>query len=168
MAPNFGHSQHFLHMRIEGDAAPDPPSDPFPIIRTEDGSVTKVPDLDSYPIDSEVTVTAVPDEGFEFVKWLYGEEEITDNPATITVQEGATLTPAFAKKVEEPKPLNVDIVPAVAVTWDSQSNKAYQIHASTDMENWEVVVDNVAGTGERLTHCFIREETEVFYQVEEK
>jgi hypothetical protein len=134
---------------------------------TEDGSVTKSPDLEKYPIGSEVTVTATPEEGLEFVKWTYGEEEFTTNPATIIVKEGTTLTPVFAE-IEEPKPLQVDIETAVAVSWDSQSGKSYRIHASTDMENWEVAVDSIEGTGERLTHCFIREKTEVFYRVEEK
>ena len=36
-----------------------------------------------------------------------------------------------------------------------------------DMETWEVAVDAIEGTGERLTHCFIREDAEIYYRVEE-
>ena len=122
--------------------------------------------MEAYTIGTEVSMTAEPEEGFEFVKWTYGNEEFTTNPAIIIIKEGATLTPVFAE-IEEPKPLQVDIEHAVAIGWDSQSGKTYQIHASTDMEKWELAVDSIEGTGERLTQCFIREETEVFYRVEE-
>ncbi len=145
--------------------APAIASDPFIIATTEDGMVTQAPDLEAYPIGSEVTVTATPEEGFEFVKWIYGDEEITANPATIIVQEGATLTPYFAE-TEFPQPLNIDIAPAVVVSWDSQSDRVYQIHRSADMNHWEVAIESIEGTGERLMHCFVREETEVFYRVE--
>ena len=128
--------------------------------------MTKVPDFGDYPIGSEVTVTATPEPGFELVKWLYGDDEITSNPAIITIKEGATLTPFFAM-IEEPKPLLIDIEHAVAVSWDSQVDQVYQIHASADMKNWEVAVANIEGTGERLTQCFLRGETEIFYRVEE-
>ncbi len=155
-----------MRFRIEGTVEPEPPSDPFDIEPTTGGAITKSPDLENYPIGSEVTVTATPEEGFEFVQWHYGEEQITDNPATITVSEGTTLTPIFAA-IEVPEPLNIDIAQAVAVSWDSQIDKAYQIHSSMDMETWEIAVDAIRGTGERMTHCFIREETEIFYRVEE-
>ena len=36
------------------------------------------------------------------------------------------------------------------------------------MTTWEVVVDSIEGTVEGMMQCFIREETEVFYRVEEK
>lgn len=155
----------FMRARISGTR--QPLLDPFIIVTTGDGAVTKQPDLVEYPIGTEVTVTAAPEEGFEFVKWIYGDEEFTTNPVIITIEEGATLTPIFAE-IEEPEPLQIDIEHAVAIGWDSQSGKTYQIHASTDMENWEVSIDNIEGTGERLTYCFIREETETYYRVEEK
>ena len=155
----------YLQMEVKKVAAPEPPSDPF-IITTEDGSVTKVPDLDVYPIGSEVTVTAAPEEGFEFTKWTYGDQVFTDNPTTIIVQEGLTLTPMLVP-IEEPKPLNIDIAQAVAISWDSQSDTTYQIHSSVDMETWDLAIDHIAGTGERMMQCFLREDTEEFYRVEE-
>ena len=160
-------ANHSLRARIEGTASDVSSTDPFLIATTEDGSVTQVPDLDKYAIGSEVSVTAEPEPGFEFVKWTYGDEELTSNPAIITIAEGVTLIPIFAM-VGEPEPLNIDIAHAVAVSWESQADKSYQIHRSTDMETWEVAIDDIAGTGDRLTQCFIREETEVFYRVEEK
>ena len=97
------------------------------------GSVTLDPAMAFYPIGSDVTVTAAPVDGYEFVKWTYGETELTTNPATIRVIDGATLTPVFAK-IEDPQPLQIDIEQAVAVSWDSQSDTIYQIHSSVDME----------------------------------
>ena len=77
-----------------------------------------------------------------------GSPELTTNPATIRVIEGATLTPIF-EEIEESQSLQVDIAPAVSVSWDSQSGQIYQIHRSADMESWEVAVDGIEGTGER-------------------
>ena len=91
---------------------------------------------------------------------------MTINPANIIIAEGATLTPVFAA-FKEPKPLAINIEPAVAVSWDSQVDATYQIYSSINMENWELAVDAIEGTGERLMQCFVREENEVFYRVEE-
>jgi hypothetical protein len=42
------------------------------------------------------------------------------------------------------------------------------LHACTSVfAGVQAVVDAIAGTGERLMHCFIRQETEVFFRVEE-
>ncbi len=152
-----------LHARIEG--AP-PASYPIPRLDFEGGTIALSPDMDTYPAGTEVILTSTPTEGYEFVKWLYGDAEILDNPATIIVESEAELTPVFAK-IETPQPLNINIAQAVVVSWDSQANKLYQIHTSTDMNNWEVAVENIDGTGGRLTQCFIREKTETFYRVEE-
>jgi hypothetical protein len=62
---------------------------------SEDGTVTKEPDLEAYPFGTNFTVTAVSEDGFEFVKWIYSEEEIATNPAIITIKSNATLTPVF-------------------------------------------------------------------------
>jgi hypothetical protein len=78
-----------------------------------------------------------------------------------------SLWRVFAK-IEEPTPLQVDIAPAVVVSWNSQGDKAYQIHSSTDLENWVVVVPSVQGTGERIMHFFIRSDSEIYYRVEER
>ena len=65
------------------------------------------------------------------------------------------------------KPLQLDIEPAVAISWDSQADRTYEIHSSTDLESWTVTVDAIQGTGERLTHFFVREDTRIYYRVEE-
>ena len=138
---------------------------PLRVATTEDGTVTATPNLENYPVGSEVSVTAEPEEGFEFVKWTYGDEEITTNPATITTKEGATLTPIFAKK--EAEPISIDIAPAMAVSWDSQSGKIYEIQSSTDLENWVIEAEGIEGTSETSTTFFLRTTSEIYYRVAE-
>ncbi len=155
-----GHAKHML-MRVTTSPPPAIVIEP-----TDNGSVATESDINDVVVGDDITLTAQPNEGYEFAKWLYGDKELTSNPVTITITEpGITLTPEFAQ-IAEPQPLNIDIAAAVVVSWDSQSDTTYQIHRSMDMENWELAVNNIEGTGERLTHCFIREETEVFYRVE--
>lgn len=49
----------------------------------------------SYVKGTEVTLTAKASEGYKFVKWLIGEQEVTDNPYMFTVTKNVTLTPVF-------------------------------------------------------------------------
>ncbi len=137
------------------------------LVPSDHGSVSIDPMREAYTLGAEVTVTATPVEGYAFAQWLYGDEEITNNPATVTVRSHATLTPVFAE-IDVPQPLNIDIASAVAIGWDSQTGKVYQIYASKDLENWDLTEDNIQGTGQRLTHSFIRADTKVFYRVEER
>ncbi len=159
-----------LTFTIEADTTLTPEfvlvqTDPFIIATTEDGEVTKVPDLGVYPIGTAVTVTASPEPGFEFVKWTYGEEEFTTNPATITVTSGATLTPKFAPVETEPKPIDVEILPAFAIRWDSEAGVSYDVQSSSDLQNWTTDAGGVEGTGEPMTHFFIRDAREMYYRV---
>ncbi len=48
----------------------------------------------NYERGEQVTLTAVPNEGYHFVKW---SDDNTDNPRTLTVSEDITLTAIFAK-----------------------------------------------------------------------
>ncbi|MEZ5328120.1 MAG: choice-of-anchor R domain-containing protein [Verrucomicrobiales bacterium] len=156
--PNFWYLQMSM---IEGAV----PLDPLVVITTEDGNVTKAPDLGEYPIGSEVTVTATPEPGFEFVRWIYGDEETTNNPAIITVTAGAKLTPIFVAMEPESKPIDVEILPAMAIRWDSQLDQNYEVQSSPDLENWTTEAVGVEGTGEVMTHFFIREAREMYYRV---
>ena len=61
--------------------------------KAEGGTVTG--GNDSYVKGTEVTLTAKASEGYKFVKWLIGEQEVTDNPYMFTVTENVTLTPVF-------------------------------------------------------------------------
>ncbi len=61
------------------------------------GTVEMTPKQTSYPEGSMVTVTAIPDEKYEFDKWLH---QGTANPIVIEVSKDITLIPVFKKKNE--------------------------------------------------------------------
>ncbi len=154
-----------LRARIEGKVQDVAPTAPLIIATIKDGNVTADPDLDEYPVGSEVTVTATPEPGFEFVQWTYGDQEFTTNPATITVTAGATLTSVFATVEPETKPIDTEILPAMAIRWDSEVGEAYEVQSSFDLQNWTSEATNVEGTGETMTHFFIRDAQEMYYRV---
>lgn len=58
------------------------------------GSVTLDPAGGTYEDGTEVTVTAVPDEGYEFTEWT-GDLSGSDNPATITIDGDKSVTAVF-------------------------------------------------------------------------
>ena len=52
-----------------------------------------------YEIDEEITIEAIPNEGYYFVRWDDGN---TDNPRVLTVSYDIALTAIFAKEGEYP------------------------------------------------------------------
>lgn len=64
-------------------------------ITVENGTVTKDPNLELYPEGTEVTLTATPNEGYEFSGWT-GDVTSTENPLTISVYSDKQLTANFA------------------------------------------------------------------------
>jgi hypothetical protein len=61
------------------------------------GTVTRNPDLASYPFGSDVTLTPVPDPGYRFVTWSGdvppGDE--VDNPLVLTMDQHKTISAVF-------------------------------------------------------------------------
>ena len=49
-----------------------------------------------YEVGTEITITAIPNEGYHFVTWNDGN---TDNPRTITITEDATYIASFEEGV---------------------------------------------------------------------
>ena len=61
------------------------------------GSVTKDPDQTLYALGTEVTLTPVPDAGYDFVGWS-GDVPVghgTDNPLLVTMNQDRTITASF-------------------------------------------------------------------------
>jgi len=61
------------------------------------GTVVATPDQSSYPAETLVTLTAKPDDGYEFEKW---KDLGFSNPMTLKVISDLTVTPVFKKKNE--------------------------------------------------------------------
>ena len=65
-------------------------------VLTANGSMGTVSGGGEYEVGTEITITAIPNEGYHFVTWNDGN---TDNPRTITVTEGATYIATFEEGV---------------------------------------------------------------------
>jgi hypothetical protein len=61
-------------------------------LRTNVPNVGEVTGAGSYEIGTTVEIRAIPAEGYRFVQW---QDNITDNPRTITVNEKKTYTASF-------------------------------------------------------------------------
>jgi Divergent InlB B-repeat domain len=59
------------------------------------GSVTRDPNLSSYPFDTDVVLTAVPSSGWHFVQWS-GDLTGATNPQTLNMDDNKTVTATFA------------------------------------------------------------------------
>ncbi len=64
---------------------------------TGNGIVSNSPVLETYIYGTEVTLTATPDEGWQFIRWT-GDFESIDNPATLLINESKTITALFNKE----------------------------------------------------------------------
>ncbi|MFW6037966.1 MAG: GLUG motif-containing protein, partial [Candidatus Saliniplasma sp.] len=65
-----------------------------------EGSVHIDPDLDEFGEGTEVTLTATPDEGYEFVEWT-GDETDTEDTLDFTMDEDKTITAVFEELQSE-------------------------------------------------------------------
>ncbi len=63
-------------------------------IIAENGAVSISPDQELYEINTEITLTATPAEGYAFTSWS-GDIEGTENPSTVTVSEAMDITANF-------------------------------------------------------------------------
>ena len=67
-------------------------------INAENGTVTKSPDAETYESDTEVTLTATPNDGYKFVSWS-GVNSSDGATATVTMNADKNVTATFEKKV---------------------------------------------------------------------
>lgn len=67
----------------------------IPSGQQEGGTVTVSPDKDEYSYDETVTITATPDEGYEFDGWSNGE---TSQTIVVTIAGDTTITATFTPK----------------------------------------------------------------------
>ena len=65
-------------------------------VLSANGSMGTVSGGGEYEVGTEITITAIPNEGYHFVTWNDGN---TDNPRTITITEDATYIASFEEGV---------------------------------------------------------------------
>ena len=68
-------------------------------VQPNDTSMGRVTGSGEYEIDEKITIEAIPNAGYHFVKW---DDENIDNPRTMTVIADVTLTAIFEKNPDTP------------------------------------------------------------------
>ncbi len=76
------------------------------------GEVTLNPSGGTYAKDTEVTLTAVADEGWKFIEWS-GDLSGSDNPETLVMDEDKSVTAHFEEKAPKPTITFVDVPESV-------------------------------------------------------
>jgi len=101
-----GHTMSPLSLTVDGpvnanvtgqDFTSTPNTDFVLTVLATHGSVTKDPDLATYPLGTDVTLTATPDGGYTFTGWS-GDVPVghaNDNPLVVTMDQDRTLTAGF-------------------------------------------------------------------------
>jgi len=81
---------------------PKPPTEyALTITKTGNGNVTADPAPNAsgkYTAGTEVTLTAVADAGWQFVKWVVGGTDVTDNPGVVTMDADKTVEAVFEEE----------------------------------------------------------------------
>ncbi len=94
-------------------------------VQTEgEGRIIKTPDRETYPSGENVSVRALPADGWTFVKWK-GALTGTENPQNITFDEAKDLTAVFEKK-SYPLTIEVNGEGAVSETVIQQKTTNYK------------------------------------------
>ena len=90
-----------------GSTDPDPePATTFTVtVTAENGTVAGLADGGLYEVGTEANLTATPAEGYEFVNWTVGGNEVsTANPYTFKVEADLALVANFKATAVEPEP----------------------------------------------------------------
>ena len=128
---------------IVGCPSTPTPSEKFTLYvsKTGQGSVTKVPDKETYNKNENVELTAQPDTGWEFSQWQ-GDLSGSDNPKNITMNSNKNVTAIFTQIIPDTYTLTISASPsnggAVGKNPDKQSyneNESITINA-TPNEGW--------------------------------
>jgi uncharacterized repeat protein (TIGR02543 family) len=100
----------------------------------EGGTVTKDPDMETYPLGTEVTLEATANEGYTFVGWS-GDLSGTDNQQTLIIDEDPQVTATFSLDYIPPseEPVTVYPHPNVTLTFD-QVLTGGEVHVTTSYD----------------------------------
>ncbi|MDY2943047.1 MAG: C10 family peptidase [Paludibacteraceae bacterium] len=94
-------------------------------VNTEgNGTVTVSPEQTQYEAGTTVTLTATPDAGYTFTKWVLSDgRELPQNPLSLTMTDDITVTPVFTEiPVNSVTDLSVSVTTSSATaTWKSEA-----------------------------------------------
>jgi hypothetical protein len=103
--------------------SPSPPTYSLTVNRIGEGTVTCQPEGEVYPQDQVVTLTAVPEDGWQFEHWRGGLTNgftSPQNPITLTMKHDTTIAVKFVRQATVYKLL----LPIVARGYDPPSSEA--------------------------------------------
>ena len=98
---------NFTYTQEGGSTEPEPePATTFTVtVTAENGTVAGLADGGLYEVGTEANLTATPAEGYEFVNWTVGGNEVsTANPYTFKVEADLALVANFKATAVEPEP----------------------------------------------------------------
>jgi|GEM_PF-6750168 len=99
------------------------------------GTVVKSPNATNYPENTVVTLTAVPAEGWSFVRWE-GNLSSTANPATITMSKNMKVTAVFSENLP-PIPAGL-YIKQLTINWNNQYGNSGNDCDDDDDHAWSI------------------------------
>ncbi|MEZ5323514.1 MAG: discoidin domain-containing protein [Verrucomicrobiales bacterium] len=153
------------------------PTHTLTIAPSEGGTVTRSPDLETYPAGTEVTLTATPNEGYRLVGWQ-GDTNEESNPSSIviTLNGDKEIHAVFQKRVD-PKIKDIQIDPLsreVTLSWASAVGAEYEIEISHNLVDWLPLQSMTVQGGDTTTVTSLPDEPTLeangqrFYRLREK
>jgi List-Bact-rpt repeat protein/glucodextranase-like protein len=105
-------------------------------ISATNGSVAKSPDQTSYPLGSQVTLTATAAPGYQFAAWG-GDTTGTTNTVTVSMNSNKSVTAEFVALSPAFHLGNVQVANGLfQFSVGGSENQLLQIESSTDLANW--------------------------------
>jgi hypothetical protein len=101
----FACDQPYVDNRVVEYTEPPPPQEPAYVVNVDSvtgGKAEAVPLKESYAPGEYIKITAIPEEGYSFVK-LSGTVETTQNPYLLSAEKDEWIIPVFSKDTEPPE-----------------------------------------------------------------
>ena len=122
-------------------------------VQSADANMGDVTGDGGYTCDTEVTLTAIPNEGYRFLSWNDGNE---DNPRTITVGGDSTFVASFRAlhTITASAGANGTISPSGEITLDDGDDQSYTITPENCYRIASVLVDGVEAIDELVNGVY--------------
>lgn len=108
------------------------------------GTVGRDPLLEYYPVNSKVTLTAQPFDGFEFLRWSNFPTANSTFEYTVKVDEPLTIDPVFGMAFESS---NARLLPSNATSWQVDSEQRWNSRSYLQPGEFQTLALEVEGPG---------------------
>ncbi|MFT4648065.1 MAG: regulation of enolase protein 1 (concanavalin A-like superfamily) [Glaciecola sp.] len=150
----------------------DGPADDGPFTLTagvsgSGGSVQRSPDSPTYTCGDQVTLTALPDSGFQFTGWS-GHASGTTNPLIVSINQDTGILAQFTLVSLDPIISNVVVVPShsdALITWDTDQQTDSLVYFGSTASYGSQVQDGALVTSHQLLLTGLSAQTQYHFQV---